>query len=121
MDYALERVRDKLLNTAFWSEPRPCTPESFVRHSLTVLNEHDFQVLDAFERDAGEHAAEAWLSEVLREGGCGGDAAEPIQLREAASPLPQTSAAIEDELMFPISRGDLMFVRGRRFAARASI
>jgi hypothetical protein len=65
----LEGVRNKLLNSVFWDEPQPRTPETFALHAANVLNHDDFHVLDEFEALVGERVACAWLDDAISEAG----------------------------------------------------
>jgi hypothetical protein len=71
---ALERVREKLVYAIFWIEPEPRTPEVFALSAAKTLDAGDFGVLKVFENLVGEHVAQAWLDELLREIGYAADA-----------------------------------------------
>ena len=66
---ALEHVRNKLLNTIFWRQPQPRTPETFAIHASEVLDHDDFRVLDQFEELIGERTALVWLNDLMAEAG----------------------------------------------------
>jgi hypothetical protein len=66
---ALEGVRIKLLNSIFWNDRLPRTPEAFALHAAEVLDREDFRVLDEFEALLGERVACLWLDDAISEAG----------------------------------------------------
>ena len=69
MKRALDEVRNKLLVSVFWDESQPRTPETFALHTMRVLNDDDFRVLDDLEALVGERVACTWLDDAISEAG----------------------------------------------------